>query len=74
VVAPAAVAAPIGVRSHVSEGPLPTFRYAFETENEIQQSAQGELRTVGDSQVRVMQKTKQTPALFLCSMVYIMVV
>ncbi len=48
----ATAAAPIGIRSQQFDGPLPSFRYAFETENDIQQSAEGELRTIGDSQVR----------------------
>ena len=31
------------------------FRYSFESENEIQQSAEGELRTVGDAEVMMMR-------------------
>ncbi len=61
VAAPLAVAAaPIGIRSQQFDGPLPSFRYAFETENEIQQSAEGELRTIGDSQVRYGDIDKRT--------------
>jgi hypothetical protein len=51
VAAPLPVVAPIGIRSHVFDGPLPAFRYAYETENDIQQSAEGQLKTVGDSEV-----------------------
>ena len=31
------------------------YRYSYETENEISQSAEGELRLVGDSEVMVMR-------------------
>merc|ERR1711862_68685 len=46
---------PIAILRSNNEGPLPTFRYSFESENEIQQSAEGELRTVGDAEVMVMR-------------------
>merc|ERR1712012_1372543 len=36
----------IGIRSQNFDGPLPEFRYAFETENDIKQEASGELRNV----------------------------
>ena len=37
------------------------FRYSYETENEIQQSAEGELRQVDDSEVMVMRGSYSFP-------------
>merc|ERR1712156_753047 len=47
-------AEPIGIRSQSFDGPNPEFRYSFETENEISQSAEGSIRTIGDADVVVM--------------------
>ena len=45
----------IGIRSQNFDGPLPEFRYAFETENDIKQEASGELRNVDGADVVVMK-------------------
>ena len=45
----------IGIRSQNFDGPLPEFRYAFETENDIKQEATGELRNVDGADVVVMR-------------------
>ena len=47
-----APAQPIGILRSSYDGPLPTFKYSYETENEIQQSAEGELKVVDDSEVK----------------------
>merc|ERR1711963_248618 len=47
-------AEPVGIRSQSFDGPNPEFKYAFETENDISASAEGSLKTVGDSDVVVM--------------------
>ena len=48
-------AEPIGIRSQSFDGPLPTFKYAFETENDISQSAEGSMRNVDGVDVVVMK-------------------
>merc|ERR1712117_465688 len=48
-------AEPIGIRSQSFDGPLPEFKYAFETENEISQSAEGSLKEVDGANVVVME-------------------
>ena len=51
----ARVAAPIGIRSQTFD-PSPTgFRYSFETENDIKQEAEGNLRNVDGTDVVVMK-------------------
>ena len=46
----------VGIRSQMFEPEVSgAFRYAFETENDIKQSAEGSLRTVGDVEVVVMK-------------------
>ena len=48
-------AEPVGIRSQSFEGPLPTFKYAFETEDDTSQSAEGSLRNVDGVDVVVMK-------------------
>merc|ERR1712077_10248 len=48
-------AEPIGIRSQSFDGPLPEFRYSFETENDISQSAEGSLKEVDGVNVVVME-------------------
>merc|ERR1711892_50719 len=48
-------AEPIGIRSQSFDGPLPTFKYAFETENDISQSAEGSMKNVDGVDVVVMK-------------------
>merc|ERR1712224_900905 len=48
-------AEPIGIRSQSFDGPLPEFKYAFETENDITQSAEGSLKEVDGENVVVME-------------------
>merc|ERR1712026_274110 len=47
-------AEPIGIRSQSFDGPNPEFRYSFETENDISQSAEGTMRNVDGTDVVVM--------------------
>ncbi|XP_023327399.1 endocuticle structural glycoprotein ABD-4 [Eurytemora carolleeae] len=47
--------APIAIVRSSFDGPLPAFRYSYETENEIQQSAEGEMKVIDDSEVMVMR-------------------
>merc|ERR1711881_2251 len=47
-------AEPIGIRSQSFDGPLPEFKYSFETENDISQSAEGSLKEVDGVNVVVM--------------------
>jgi len=51
----ASPAQPIAILRSSQDGPLPTFRYSYETENEITNSAEGELRLVDDTEVMVMR-------------------
>ena len=46
---------PIGVRSFDLDNSSPNFRYNFETENDIKQEAEGELREVDGTEVVVMR-------------------
>merc|ERR1711923_43746 len=48
------VAEPIGIRSQSFDGPNPEFRYSFETENDISQSAEGTMKNVDGTDVVVM--------------------
>merc|ERR1712154_95622 len=48
-------AEPIGIRSQSFDGPLPEFKYSFETENDISQSAEGSLKEVDGVNVVVME-------------------
>merc|ERR1711874_782580 len=48
-------AEPIGIRSQNFEGPNPEFRYSFETENDISQSAEGNMKNVDGVDVVVMK-------------------
>ena len=48
-------AEPIGVRSFDMDNSSPNFRYNFETENDIKQEAEGELKEVDGTQVVVMR-------------------
>merc|ERR1712045_956979 len=48
-------AEPIGVRSFDLDNSSPNFRYNFETENDIKQEAEGELREVDGTEVVVMR-------------------
>merc|ERR1712212_91786 len=59
--APVARAKPIAITRSSFDGPLPTFRYSYETENDIQQSAEGELRLVDDSEVMVVRGSYSYP-------------
>merc|ERR1711976_653867 len=45
----------IGIRSQNFDGPNPEFRYAFETENDIKQEAEGSMRNVDGTDVVVMK-------------------
>merc|ERR1711892_788162 len=49
------VAEPIGIRSQSFDGPNPEFSYSFETENDISQSAEGNMRNVDGVDVVVMK-------------------
>merc|ERR1712115_6646 len=46
---------PVGVRSFNMDNSSPNFRYNFETENDIKQEAEGELREVDGTEVVVMR-------------------
>merc|ERR1712154_344629 len=48
-------AEPVGIRSQSFDGPLPEFKYSFETENDISQSAEGTLKEVDGVNVVVME-------------------
>merc|ERR1712123_97025 len=48
-------AEPIGIRSQSFDGPNPEFRYSFETENDISQSAEGSMKNVDGVDVVVMK-------------------
>ena len=48
-------AEPIGVRSFDLDNSSPNFRYNFETENDIKQEAEGELKEVDGTEVVVMR-------------------
>merc|ERR1711881_608422 len=48
-------AEPIGIRSQSFDGPLPEFKYSFETENDISQSSEGSLKEVDGLNVVVME-------------------
>merc|ERR1712038_1707910 len=48
-------AAPIGIRSQSFDGPNPEFRYSFETENDISQSAEGTMKNVDGVDVVTMK-------------------
>merc|ERR1711978_567226 len=46
---------PIGIRSQSFNGPNPEFRYSFETENDISQSAEGTMKNVDGVDVVTMK-------------------
>merc|ERR1711862_932617 len=48
-------AEPIGIRSQSFDGPNPEFRYSFETENDISQSAEGTMKNVDGVDVVTMK-------------------
>merc|ERR1712200_75804 len=48
-------AAPFGIRSQSFDGPNPEFRYSFETENDISQSAEGTMKNVDGVDVVTMK-------------------
>merc|ERR1712083_148524 len=48
-------AEPIGIRSQSFDGPNPEFRYSFETENDISQSAEGTIKNVDGVDVVTMK-------------------
>merc|ERR1712203_402243 len=48
-------AEPIGIRSQSFDGPNPEFRYSFETENDISQSAEGTMKNVDGEDVVTMK-------------------